>query len=544
MEKEVPPKTQKVDWRNFSTADELKKFLNSDQAARKMKFAVRVFYVLQWTKEHPQEMAKTGAMWCRDGFHFICNSQALGEFLLIKPNTINTNFRSHSFVIELNNSPSTISEFPNMRDIKNWRKRSNPYYSFTINSKESDIVMIPCKPNMDYPKQFNFISSHANMQQISDYHSYSQDYSSLSQRAYPQPNLNSDLITINQKSSPSEIGKEISLSQDPQDLDLNSYQNPNGTTIHKNSIIQQIDGPLSVPSKSQNPLFSNYIIQPNSYQKPQSSIPIILPDSNNNANNINSNTTNVNAINISNDKKKAKPQSFPPRLQHKYVLHSSLPEAVYNFIKEETEAIFETELLFSKLKKSTAYKNLIILEALKEWLQISETPTAPFDSVCEYIIKDCDAQNKQKLYSNVSYLLRSPGSNITDTVPFASFVKFIAQYGYVPNCQKNIIDLSSTNNDENFEKWFQPFISDAGITQLLSKQPLEITWILRPSVVVGMFSLHQLFNGKIISTSIDFNPTAPIEDNRSFSIVGEKEGLIQAGSIRHLLLDLLDLSGN
>ena len=195
-------------------------------------------------------------------------------------------------------------------------------------------------------------------------------------------------------------------------------------------------------------------------------------------------------------------------------------------------------------QKSTAYKNLIILEALKEWLQISETPTAPFDSVCEYIIKDCDAQNKQKLYSNVSYLLRSPGSNITDTVPFASFVKFIAQYGYVPNCQKNIIDLSSTNNDENFEKWFQPFISDAGITQLLSKQPLEITWILRPSVVVGMFSLHQLFNGKIISTSIDFNPTAPIEDNRSFSIVGEKEGLIQAGSIRHLLLDLLDLSGN
>ena len=525
MQKELPLKTTHVDWRNFKTSEELKKFLNTEQSARRLKFAVRVFYVLQWTKDHPEEMAKTGAMWCKDGFHFVCNSQLLGEFLLIKPNTINTNFRSHSFVIQLSQPHSLLTEFPNMHDIKNWRKRSNPFYSFTINSKESDIVLIPCKPNMnDLTKQNGFISSSQNVQPIIELTSSSQDVqTNPGQRTYRiSPKFNATLFNLNQQKKQNDTGNEISLSQDPPEYDNDLTESFKSSQDQKTTNIQ----PLIIPLKSQRtpipyPFFKQPIV---TEEKSHNSIPIIIPDSKNSTKN--------------------PVQAFPPRLQHKYVLHSSLPEAVYNFVKNESEAILETELLFSKMKKSPTYKNAIILEALREWLEISDSPSAPFDKVCDYIVNDSDEKYKKKFYSNVSLLIRSPGSNITDTVPFASFVKFIAQYGYVPECQKNIMDLSSLEDDESFETWFQPFLSDAAVLQLMSKEPRDTPWILRPGAIVGMFSLHQYYNEKIITTSIDFNATANANENRNFSIVGEREGLIQAASIRHLLLDLLDLSGN
>lgn len=151
MNEEVPAEVRKL-LMTMGTVAELKTFLNNPTTERRMKFAVRVFHVLQWTHIHPEEVFNTGAVWCNDGRHFLCNSKIIGDLLNIRPNTINTNFRSHSFSIE-NTQPHIISsDFPILKDTKNWRKRVNNHFNFCITANESEISKIPCKDIVEAQK--------------------------------------------------------------------------------------------------------------------------------------------------------------------------------------------------------------------------------------------------------------------------------------------------------------------------------------------------------------------------------------------------------
>lgn len=127
----------------ITTPEQLKKFLKDND---RIKFSTKVFYVLQFVKNHPEFSNECGASWCSDGTHFISNSSLLGNILSIKPNTINTNFRSHAFNIIHSKALELSPEFPNLPDIKNWKKRINPKYNFTQQSFIEDINLIPCQP--------------------------------------------------------------------------------------------------------------------------------------------------------------------------------------------------------------------------------------------------------------------------------------------------------------------------------------------------------------------------------------------------------------
>jgi hypothetical protein len=48
--------------------------------------------VLRYAISHRREVGDLGCGWHRDGFHFICNSQILGNFLKLKSNSISTIF--------------------------------------------------------------------------------------------------------------------------------------------------------------------------------------------------------------------------------------------------------------------------------------------------------------------------------------------------------------------------------------------------------------------------------------------------------------------
>lgn len=126
----------------FTTPDQLQKFFKSND---RIKFSVKVFYVLQFVEENPVFINECGAKWCSDGIHFISNAALLGETLSIKPNTINTNFRSHYFKVISSSTPELISDFPSLTDAKNWKKRINQQYNFSSQTSIDEINSIPCQ---------------------------------------------------------------------------------------------------------------------------------------------------------------------------------------------------------------------------------------------------------------------------------------------------------------------------------------------------------------------------------------------------------------
>lgn len=114
----------------------------------KIKFAVKVFLCLQYTSFFPQSIETIGAFWCKDKQHFIVNASILGDFIGIKSNSINTNFRDHSFIIvsqtrqELEKECDTLS----LTETRKWKKRILTNGNFSPKQNISEIAKIPCIP--------------------------------------------------------------------------------------------------------------------------------------------------------------------------------------------------------------------------------------------------------------------------------------------------------------------------------------------------------------------------------------------------------------
>ena len=128
----------------FETIQELKAYLNQDHHGRRIKFATKVFHVLNFTKKHPEAINICGAAWCSDEFHFICNTTLIAQFLELRSNSINTNFRDHGFKIDHSNVSQIAHEFPYLTMLKNWKRRSNIAFPFTARLTIQDIEKIPC----------------------------------------------------------------------------------------------------------------------------------------------------------------------------------------------------------------------------------------------------------------------------------------------------------------------------------------------------------------------------------------------------------------
>lgn len=125
---------------------ELKQLIFGNDIDPKLKFSVKIIRILQFAKSSPNDIQFLGAAWCNDGRHFITHSQILGKFLGLKSNTINTNFRSHCFVMDnYTNLNDFIMEFKDLKlpDIKNWKRRVNFKFNFTVNATEEDANTIP-----------------------------------------------------------------------------------------------------------------------------------------------------------------------------------------------------------------------------------------------------------------------------------------------------------------------------------------------------------------------------------------------------------------
>lgn len=104
----------------------------------RMKFVTKVLYCLNFVKamNNDNEIIKLiGCSWCSDNMHFITNSMVLGDFLNLKSNSINTNFREHGFQVITNTDIQ--KEFPTLQ-VRQWKKRVCMNGTFNSRSTPED----------------------------------------------------------------------------------------------------------------------------------------------------------------------------------------------------------------------------------------------------------------------------------------------------------------------------------------------------------------------------------------------------------------------
>lgn len=119
--------------------EELRNALVVDPTKAKTKFCVKLCRALKLVLENPDDATTIGLRWCPDNVHFFCNARIFADFLGIKLNTINSNFRVYGFSIDTS-SPYDPGFLP---DAKSWKVRWNPRETWNSNTTEQEAERIP-----------------------------------------------------------------------------------------------------------------------------------------------------------------------------------------------------------------------------------------------------------------------------------------------------------------------------------------------------------------------------------------------------------------
>ena len=211
--------------------------------------------------------------------------------------------------------------------------------------------------------------------------------------------------------------------------------------------------------------------------------------------------------------------------------NSILPLQVLLLINQDQDALSNTIKVYSSMKKSI-YTKPILEEAHKQWIQITDKVYASISDVVNFIVNDYEnVVILEKLKSAINKILQVYSNNDTK-IYFHSFIKFVAQFGFVPACCTNIEDILSNEENSVFAKWFSLFPSD----QIIEDSP-DSTYFLKPSSKIGMFKLQIIRNKKVIRRDIDFNPCV-CNNKGIFAVIDPSMGLISDESLKNLLSKL------
>ena len=123
------------------TIEELHSLVSKDCTnSSRIKFLPKILLILQYTKKHPEDIIRVGGGWLSDGNYFITNSGIIAEFLGLKANSINTNFRDHGFnLVSFTDKEKIRKEFPSLTNIKFWKVRKYKTDEFNQNSTVDDV---------------------------------------------------------------------------------------------------------------------------------------------------------------------------------------------------------------------------------------------------------------------------------------------------------------------------------------------------------------------------------------------------------------------
>jgi hypothetical protein len=106
--------------RPFASLQTLQDNVAPNEKRQQPRFSVRLLRTLNFTLANPLFRAMTGAFWSTDGRTFWMNSRLFTEFLRLKPNSINANFRDHDFTRR--NHPADLGQdLASLPDRRNWK---------------------------------------------------------------------------------------------------------------------------------------------------------------------------------------------------------------------------------------------------------------------------------------------------------------------------------------------------------------------------------------------------------------------------------------
>jgi hypothetical protein len=109
-------------------------------------FMVKILCALRFVQEDPSSVGAIGIFWTSDQHSCVSNSKTLGEFLKVKANSINTDFRQHGFNDAERLTPDELRAIAaplgdvTLQDAQNWRRRSHKDAAFNSSTTEDAAI--------------------------------------------------------------------------------------------------------------------------------------------------------------------------------------------------------------------------------------------------------------------------------------------------------------------------------------------------------------------------------------------------------------------
>lgn len=116
--------------------------LQDEKPTTKLRFPMRLLYLLRETSKNPGIVGTVGIGWYKDRRSFICNTRLLGEYFKLRQNSINANFRDHGFDIVESKTSDIIEMHGVLPDIQNWKRRRHRQYQISPEMSDADVDKI------------------------------------------------------------------------------------------------------------------------------------------------------------------------------------------------------------------------------------------------------------------------------------------------------------------------------------------------------------------------------------------------------------------
>ena len=122
----------------FESLNDLKEFNKKNST----KFAEKIFHSLQFVSTDVLNANLIGLIWCPNQTDFYCNPFILSQFLLLKPNSINTNFRNSGFTLIDTSLTELSKNYSFLKDERRWKRRRYCLGEFNSSSSSKSISLL------------------------------------------------------------------------------------------------------------------------------------------------------------------------------------------------------------------------------------------------------------------------------------------------------------------------------------------------------------------------------------------------------------------
>lgn len=402
----------------------------------RIKFAAKILATLTFVEKHQNTAGTVGVSWCKDGRHFICNAKILGNFLALKSNSINTNFREHGFrICEYNQESLKSSGLP---DFQHWKKR---IYSAGAEFHRD--------MTLEAAERIGLIKG----------------------------------------------GDNVAV-QDPRENE------------------QNVVVPWKVP----------LVTQPYRTEKPT--------------------IFGSRAVN-----EKGIPDSLMMILEHDKVMQLSV------------------QMIMEKADGTSVWKNQMIVTVTRDWItSFGAVDSIPLSLMLDNLLTSMvvlPPETYMQLRANVEYLINA-GMEVAsqgrgDVIRFDDYLLLMLRYGPSYRFARTIFELAAHDMADpfldlnfgrtscwsqsqgvppNFKSWFHPGLNTRTAEMVLKTQ-MRTSWMVRPSSIPNMFTLHCKMLGKLIASHIRYDGLA--DSDQLYSIKLDDDQVKYAETWNQLLFSELEL---